>query len=167
LATVHTCGKALASAGAFVCGPAVMKDYLINHARTFIFSTALPAYFAEQIRAAIKLSAGMDAERETLLKRAKELNKAFRRVGFNTDGSSSQIVPVVLGSNQDTLEAAEHLQNSGFAVRAIRPPTVPQGKARLRLSLTARIEEEQLDRLVKSLVEWRDSRTPRIAARHA
>jgi 8-amino-7-oxononanoate synthase len=167
LATIHTCGKALASAGAFVCGPAVMKDYLINHARTFIFSTALPPYFAEQIRAAVKLAAGMDMERQVLLKRSKNLNKAFRRVGFNTGGSSSQIVPVILGSNQDTLEAAEHLQGAGFAVRAIRPPTVPEGKARLRLSLTARIEEEQLDRLVKSLVEWRDSRTPRIAARHA
>jgi 8-amino-7-oxononanoate synthase len=167
LATIHTCGKALASAGAFVCGPAVMKDYLINHARTFIFSTALPPYFAEQIRAAVKLASGMDIERQNLLKRAKNLNKAFHRAGFNTDGSASQIVPVVLGSNQDTLEAAEHLQGEGFAVRAIRPPTVPQGKARLRLSLTTRIEEERLDRLVKSLVEWRDSRTPRIAARHA
>jgi len=101
------------------------------------------------------------------LRRAKELNKAFRRAGFDTDGSASQIVPVVLGSNQDTLQAAEHLQGKGFAVRAIRPPTVPQGKARLRLSLTVRIEEEQLDGLVKSLVEWRDSRTPSIAARHA
>jgi 8-amino-7-oxononanoate synthase len=167
LATIHTCGKALASVGAFVCGPAVVKDYLINHARTFIFSTALPPYFADQIGAALKLATGMDAERQRLLGRAKELNEAFRRAGFNTDGSASQIVPVVLGSNPDTLQAAEHLQRKGFAVRAIRPPTVPEGKARLRLSLTARIEEEQFDRLVKSLVEWRDSSTPSIAARHA
>jgi 8-amino-7-oxononanoate synthase len=167
LASVHTCGKALASAGAFVCGPAVMKDYLINHARTFIFSTALPPYFADQIRAALKLVVGMDTERRTLLRRARDLNEAFRGAGFNTDGSASQIVPVVLGSNQDTLQAAEHLQNEGFAVRAIRPPTVPQGKARLRLSLTTRIAEEHLDRVVKSLVEWRDRRTPSIAARHA
>jgi 8-amino-7-oxononanoate synthase len=167
LAVVHTCGKALASAGAFVCGPGVMKDYLINHARTFIFSTALPPYFAEQIGEALKLAAEMDLERQTLLKHAKELSHAFRRAGFDTDGSASQIVPVVLGSNQDTLEAAEHLQRNGFAVRAIRPPTVPQGKARLRFSLTARIPEEQLHRLVKSVVEWRDSRTPSIAARYA
>ena len=58
LATIHTCGKALGSAGAFVCGPAVIKDHLINHARTFIFSTALPPYFAEQIGAALKLAMG-------------------------------------------------------------------------------------------------------------
>jgi 8-amino-7-oxononanoate synthase len=167
LATVHTCGKALACAGAFVCGPAVMKDYLINHARTFIFSTALPPYFADQIGAAVQLAAGMDAERQVLLRRAKDLNQAFRRAGFDTGGSSSQIVPVVLGSNQDTLRAAEHLQRKGFAVRAIRPPTVPAGSARLRLSLTAQIAEEHLEHLVKALVEWRDSRTPSVTARYA
>jgi len=167
LATVHTCGKALASAGAFVCGPAVIKDYLINHARTFIFSTALPPYFADQISAALKLAAGMDTERQVLLQRAKHLNHSFRRAGFDTGGSASQIVPIVIGSNQDTVQAAEHLQRKGFAVRAIRPPTVPEGKARLRLSLTTRIEEEHLDRLVKSIVEWRDSRTPSTTARYA
>ena len=167
LATVHTCGKALASAGAFVCGPAVIKDYLINHARTFIFSTALPPYFADQISAALKLAAGMDTERQVLLQRAKHLNHSFRRAGFDTGGSASQIVPIVIGSNQDTVQAAEHLQRKGFAIRAIRPPTVPEGKARLRLSLTTRIEEEHLDRLVKSIVEWRDSRTPSTTARYA
>src|SRR5215472_9548000 len=99
LAVVHTCGKALASAGAFVCGPGVMKDYLINHARTFIFSTALPPYFAEQIGEALKLAAGMDLERQTLLKHAKERNLEFRRADFDTDDSESQIVPVVLGNN--------------------------------------------------------------------
>jgi 8-amino-7-oxononanoate synthase len=64
-------------------------------------------------------------------------------------------VPVVFGKNEETLDAAEHLQRDGFAVRAIRPPTVPEGKARLRFSLTCRIPEAELDRLVKSLVTWR------------
>jgi 8-amino-7-oxononanoate synthase len=167
LATIHTCGKALGSAGAFVCGPAVMKDHLINHARTFIFSTALPPYFAGQIGAAVRLIGGMDVERQTLLERANGLNRELRRAGFDTGGSASQIVPVILGSNEDTLQAATHLQREGFAVRAIRPPTVPAGRARLRLSLTIRIAEEELKRLVKSLVEWRERKSAAVAARYA
>ncbi len=167
LATIHTCGKALGSAGAFVCGPAVMKDHLINHARTFIFSTALPPYFAEQISAALKLTAAMNLERQTLLKRATGMSQSLQRAGFDTGGSASQIVPVVLGSNEETVQAAEQLQRKGFAVRAIRPPTVPVGRARLRLSLTTKIAEEELIRLTRSLVEWRQERTARTAARYA
>jgi 8-amino-7-oxononanoate synthase len=155
LAIIHTCGKALASAGAFVCGPAVLKEHLINHARTFIFSTALPPYFAEQISAALRLAAGMDQERQELSFRADRFRASLRAEGFDVAGSASQIVPVVLGKNVDTIDAAEHLQRDGFAVRAIRPPTVPEGRACLRLSLTTRIAEEELNRLVKSLVGWR------------
>lgn len=167
LATIHACGKALGSAGAFVCGPTVIKEHLINHARTFIFSTALPPYFAEQIGAALKLAVGMEAERNTLLKRASGLDAALRKAGFKTAGSASQIVPVVLGSNEDTLQAAEILQQAGLAVRAIRPPTVPTGKSRLRLSLTARIKEEDLKRLVQCLVDWREGKTTGMTARYA
>jgi 8-amino-7-oxononanoate synthase len=167
LATIHTCGKALGSAGAFVCGPAVMKDHLINHARTFIFSTALPPYFAEQIRSALKLATEMNMERQTLLKRANEMNQALRRAKFDTGGSGSQIVPVVLGSNEDAVQAAERLQQEGFAVRAIRPPTVPVGRARLRFSLTTRIPEEELRRVVSALVKWREEKPSRLTARYA
>lgn len=167
LATIHPCGKALASAGAFVCGPAVMKDHLVNHARTFIFSTALPPYFADQISAALKLAIAMDMERQVLLKRAAALSHALRQAGFDTGASASQIVPVILGSNEDTMRAADHLQNSGFAVRGIRPPTVPTGKARLRLSLTTRIPEEELNRLVTSLTQWKEEKAPRTTARYA
>jgi len=167
LATIHTCGKALASAGAFVCGSTVMKDYLVNHARMFIFSTALPPYFAEQIREALKLAIGMDEERRMLLKRANGLNEALCKAGFTTDGSASQIVPVVLGSNDDTLQAAEQLQKAGFAVRAIRPPTVPVGKSRLRLSLTTKIAEEDLTRLAQCLVDWREGKSAQMTAKRA
>jgi 8-amino-7-oxononanoate synthase len=167
LATIHTCGKALGSAGAFVCGSAMLKEHLINHARTFIFSTALPAYFAEQIRAALRLAIGMEAERGTLLKRAGELVRNLQKEGFDTAASASQIVPVILGGNEETLETATHLQREGFAIRAIRPPTVPTGKARLRLSLTVKIAEEELQRLVKSLVAWRAKRGIAVGARSA
>jgi 8-amino-7-oxononanoate synthase len=163
LGTLHTCGKALGSAGAFVCGPAALKEHLINHARTFIFSTALPPYFVEQIRTALRLARGMDRERETLKKRASGVIRALRQEGFDTANSSSQIVPVILGSNEDTLEAAAELQKEGFAVRGIRPPTVPQGQSRLRLSLTTKILEDDLKRLVSSLTHWRGKGTARLA----
>jgi 8-amino-7-oxononanoate synthase len=167
LAIVHTCGKALASAGAFVCGSAVLKEHLVNHARTFIFSTALPPYMAAQIGAALELSEGVDGERAGLLARARGLRTALRAEGFATGNTASQIVPVVLGSNEATLDAAEHLQREGFAVRGIRPPTVPTGSSRLRLSLTARIPEAELSRLVRTLVAWRARQTLHVAARNA
>ncbi|HKM79522.1 MAG TPA: 8-amino-7-oxononanoate synthase [Candidatus Acidoferrum sp.] len=158
LAVIHTCGKALGCAGAFVCGPAVLREHLINHARTFIYSTAFPPYFSRQIAAALHLAAGMEKERRELQKRAERFRYALRAEGFDTAGSASQIVPVVFGKNEETLDAAGHLQQDGFAVRAIRPPTVPEGKERLRLSLTCRIPGAELERLVRSLVTWRARR---------
>ncbi len=167
LAVIHTCGKALGCAGAFVCGPAVLKEHLINHARTFIFSTALPPYFSRQIGAALRLAAGMDKERRELQARAERFRNALRAEGFDIAGSASQIVPVVFGEVGETLDAAEHLRQGGFAVRAIRPPTVPEGKARLRLSLTCTIPQNELDRLVESLVAWRAQNNVLTAARRA
>jgi len=166
LAIIHTCGKALASAGAFVCGPAVLKDYLVNHARTFIFSTALPPYMSSQIRAAMQLAEDMDEERAALLQKAESFRKTLRAEGFDTAGTESQIVPVVLGSNEATLDAAEYLQREGFAVRGIRPPTVPPGGSRLRLSLTTRIPQQELLRFVESLVAWRSHQASYAAVRH-
>lgn len=156
LAVIHTCGKALGCAGAFVCGPQVLKEYLVNHARPFIFSTAFPSYFAQQINAALNLSLEMDAERESLLKNARHLIQTLRSHGFHTAGSDSQIVPIILGGNQEALDAAQYLQREGFAVRAIRPPTVPEGQARLRLSLTTRIPAAELTRMLESLLAWRE-----------
>jgi len=167
LAIIHTCGKALASAGAFVCGPAELKEHLVNHARTFIFSTALPPYFAAQIRAALHLAGGMESDREGLLQRAAGLRDALQAEGFDTAGTASQIVPVILGGNEATLDAAEHLQREGFAVRGIRPPTVREGGSRLRLSLTTRIAREELSQLVQSIVAWRSRQTSTASARHA
>jgi 8-amino-7-oxononanoate synthase len=154
-AAVHTCGKALASAGAFVCGSALLRDHLINHARTFIFSTALPPYMAGQVRAALRLAIGMDREREQLLTQASHFAYSLHSQGWETMGASTQIVPAVIGENAHALSAAEYLQQQGFAVRAIRPPTVPQGTARLRFSLTNEISAAELDRLAAALNAWR------------
>ena len=156
-AAVHTCGKALASAGAFVCGSAALKEHLINHARTFIFSTAMPPYMAEQIRAAMGLARTMDREREGLMAKARRLASGLRSGGWDTGRSETQIVPLIIGENEQALEAAEHLQSKGFAVRAVRPPTVPPGSARLRFSLTSGIPDDELLRLENSLNSWRDN----------
>ncbi|HEV2196004.1 MAG TPA: 8-amino-7-oxononanoate synthase [Candidatus Acidoferrum sp.] len=155
-AAVHTCGKALASAGAFVCGSAALKEHLINHARTFIFSTAMPPSMAEQIRAALRLARGMDHEREELMAKARRLANGLRSGGWDTGRSEAQIVPLIVGENEAALNAAEHLQSQGFAVRAVRPPTVPQGSARLRFSLTSGIPDDELLRLENSLNSWRE-----------
>jgi 8-amino-7-oxononanoate synthase len=167
LAVIHTCGKALGCAGAFVCGSAVLKEHLINHARTFIFSTALPPYFAKQIEAALTLSLAMDLERQYLLKNSFRFIQNLRSHGFNTAASASQIVPIILGNNDDTLDAAEHLQRDGFAVRAIRPPSVPEGTSRLRLSLTTFIDQQELDRLVNSLCAWRTRQQNSMTSKRA
>jgi 8-amino-7-oxononanoate synthase len=163
-AAVHTCGKALASAGAFVCGSAVLKEHLINHARPFIFSTAMPPYMAEQIRAALRISQTMDGERERLLGLAKRLAAGLRSHGWDTGRSTTQIVPVMLGENEKAVSAAEFLQAKGFAVRAVRPPTVPQGSARLRFSLTCGIAENEIVDLENCINLWREEAS-RAAAR--
>jgi 8-amino-7-oxononanoate synthase len=164
LAVLHTCGKALASAGAFVCGSGVLKEHLVNQARTFIFSTAMPPYMAAQIRAALRLARGMDAQRKRLLATAGQFSGAMRSEGWDTSGTESQIVPANIGSNEDALDAADYLQKEGFAVKAIRPPTVQEGKARLRFSLTSLIEQSELKRLQSSLNEWRARKEIHAAA---
>ena len=155
-AVVHTCGKALASAGAFVCGSAALKEHLINHARTFIFSTAMPPYLAEQIRAALGLARGMDRERKELMAKARRLASGLRAGGWDIGRSEAQIVLLIVGENEQALSAAEHLQSQGFAARAVRPPTVPPGSARLRFSLTCGISDDELLRLENSLNSWRE-----------
>jgi len=144
LAVVHTCGKALASAGAFVCCGETLKTFLVNRARTFIFSTAMPPYLAGQIRAALHLAIEADDRRAHLRKIASTLREKLSAAGLSCGASATQIVPVILGANEAALRVAAELQANGFAVKAIRPPTVPAGTARVRLSLTSSITLENI-----------------------
>ncbi len=160
LALVHTCGKALASMGAFVCSGSTVKQFLINRARTFIFSTAMPPYFAYQISAALRIAASADLERCSLTEVAESLRALLREAGFNTGTSSSQIIPVMLGDNEVALYFAAELRRNGFAVRAIRPPTVSPGTSRLRLSLTTKITREQVNELVGVMTAAREKLAP-------
>jgi 8-amino-7-oxononanoate synthase len=155
-AVVHMCGKALASAGAFVCGGSTLKTYLINRARTFLFNTALPPYFAEQIRAALSLARGAEAERARLMAMSARLREDLRAGGWETGKSGSQIVPVLLGENDVAMRIAGELGREGFAVRAIRPPTVAEGTARLRLSLNCSLKDDDVARLVRAMAGARE-----------
>jgi len=152
LAIVHTCGKALASMGAFVCGSKVLKPFLINHARSFVFSTALPPYLAFQVRAALQLATSMEAEREHLASLSARLRERLCSLGFDCGPSGSHIVPLIIGGNEAALNLAAHLQARGFAVRAIRPPSVPPGTERLRLSLTARLTMNDIQRFTDTVL---------------
>jgi 8-amino-7-oxononanoate synthase len=152
LAIVHTCGKALASAGAFVCCGSELRNYLVNRARTFIFSTAMPPYIAGQIRAALAIARSADDRRTHLRQLATALREKLSAAGIGTAPSTTHIIPVFLGGNEAALHVAAELQASGFAVKAIRPPTVPAGTARVRISLTSRITMEEIDRLADVIV---------------
>jgi len=163
LATVQTCGKALGAAGAFVCGSENLRRFLINRARTFIFSTALPPYFAAQLAACVQLAAAADAERAHLAELSACLRRELRSNGFYISGTESQIIPVILGSNEAAVFFAEELRARGLGVRAIRPPTVPAGSARLRLALTAKHTKENLAAVVAAMVQVRSEYSARSA----
>ncbi len=139
---VGTFGKAIGSMGAFVVGSRVLIDFLINKSRSFIFSTALAPINIAFTKWIIenKLS-------ETLPKRKKMLKIA------KSFGSQSHIIPVVVGENKDTVDLCEILFHNGYFTLPIRPPTVPVGTSRLRLSLTADIEDDELTILKEKINE--------------
>jgi 8-amino-7-oxononanoate synthase len=156
-AGIYPCGKALASMGGFVAGSRTLRDYLINHARSFIFSTALPPYCAAHVRESIALVTEADAERAHLCEIGKYFRQKLRAAGFDIGRSDSQIVPVILGTNETALRFAAAAKLAGFAIRAIRPPTVPAGTARLRVSLNAHLSTSDLDRFVETLHSVRET----------
>jgi 8-amino-7-oxononanoate synthase len=143
--TVRTCGKALGCEGALVCGPAPVRDFLVNRGRAFIFSTAPSPLMAAAVRAALRLLVD-EPERQARLHGL--IEAAGRRlVPLGATASGTQILPVILGDDARTMAVAARLQQAGFDVRGIRPPTVPAGTARLRISLTLNVDEAAVDAL--------------------
>jgi 8-amino-7-oxononanoate synthase len=144
LATVHTGGKALGSGGAFVAGPATLRDMLVNRARSFIFSTAPLPVLAPALEAALDLLGREPARRTEVFRKARELRAALREAGVDCGSSSSPIVPVVIGENRTALQLQARLAIAGFDARAIRPPTVAPGTARLRVTARYPVPDEEL-----------------------
>ena len=148
--TIHTCGKALGSAGAFVCAPSVLNDFLINRGRPFIFGTAPSPLVAAATRTALTVCEASDGRR-TALKELVEFagSELLRCCGLNASGS--HVIPVIIGSDQAAVEIAARVRANGYDVRAIRPPTVPQGTARLRIAVTLNVDRTAVQGLMQLL----------------
>jgi len=141
-----TMGKGLGSFGAYVAGSAELIDYLRNRARSFIFSTSLPPAVLAASLAAIDLVSSSEGAvlRERLAANTRIFSRALVAGGFDTLGSTTQIVPVLVGEAKKTMEFSRRLLEEGLFVQGIRPPTVPAGSCRLRCTVMATHEEEEL-----------------------
>ena len=149
--SINTAGKALGVAGAFVAGPAWAIEYLIQRARPFIFSTAPPPALASAIYASLTLVEQEPERRERVRELAARLRSRLTTAGVPIGPGTSHIVPVLVGDNDAAVAVAGTLQRDGFDVRAIRPPTVPPGTARLRVSVNANLTEDLIEQFVVSL----------------
>lgn len=153
-----TLSKAYGGVGAYIAGDEILIRYLINAARTLIFTTGLPPASVAASFLAVRHSRGMNRERQQLLQQAAVFREALTAAGLDTAGSVSQVVPVVLGSEERTLWAAAGLRAMGYGGIAIRPPTVAAGASRIRFALSAVHEWEQLRGCLGALLEVMDER---------
>jgi 8-amino-7-oxononanoate synthase len=147
---VGTFGKAIASQGAYVACNQVIKDYLVNTMRTFIFTTGLPPWSVKWTNFVMQQLAAMKNERAHLAEISRTLRDNLKAAGLETDGES-HIVPVIIRDLSKTLQLSKYLCEQGFFVLPIRPPTVPAGTERLRISLTAAISKEHIQQLSETL----------------
>jgi len=151
LIKVGTLSKALGAQGGFVCGSRRLIAWLVNHARPYIFSTALAPPVAAAARCAVELVEKEPERRKHLLSLADGLRNRLRETGKRIGNSACQIVPVIVGGARAAMQLSRRLEESGLLVPAIRPPSVPERTARLRVSLTAGHTSEDAERLVAAL----------------
>ena len=147
---LRTCGKALGCEGALVCAPRTICDFLVNRGRGFIFSTAPSPLIACAVMESLRILADEPARRDRLHALIAEAEAALRPCGVAPTGS--QILPLVVGEDAATMRLAAALQDAGFDVRGIRPPTVPAGTARLRISLTLNVTEADITALADTIM---------------
>ncbi len=154
---IGTLSKSLGGSGGFVVGSRKLVDWLVNRARPYVFSTAAPAAVAAAAAAALDIVRDEPRRRQELLQRADALRTELQSDGWNTGASVSQIIPIIVGESRRAVALAHDLYERGIFVPAIRPPTVPQGQARLRISLTAGHTNEMLAILAAELNAARNS----------
>ena len=157
LVVIHTCGKALGAAGALVTATRVLRDFMVNRCRPFIFSTAPSPLMAVAVSEALLI---LQQEPQHQQRLADLMAFTHRQIGARGSwrASGSQILPYIVGDNARAMTLASALQASGFDIRGIRPPTVPAGTARLRISLTNNVGEEDVRAMLDALTEETEGR---------
>ena len=146
-----TLGKALGVAGAFVAGSAELIDALVQNARTYVYTTAMPPALAAAAGAAVDIARFESWRRDRLQRLITHFRGGASALGIELMDSRTPIQPIVIGESAAALDASAHLEAAGFYVPAIRPPTVPAGKARLRVALNALHAESDVERLLSAL----------------
>ncbi|ACB53499.1 8-amino-7-oxononanoate synthase [Crocosphaera subtropica ATCC 51142] len=155
--SLGTFGKAMGSFGAFITTSKLMRDYLINCCPGFIYTTALPPAVIGSIDAAFDIIPSLDQEREYLLQKVDYLQNNLRNLGYQVINSSSPIIPVMIGNEKKTLQLSQFLEKNGILATAIRPPTVPQNTARIRLVLSSQHQPEHINYLIQLLQQYHES----------
>ena len=152
LIAIHTCGKALGAAGALVTTTKLLRDFIVNRCRPFIFSTAPSPLMAVAVQEALSILRDEPGRQQRL---ASLIDFAHREIGTRQGWrlSGSQILPFIVGDNARAMALATALQAHGFDIRGIRPPTVPAGTARLRISLTNNVDERDVRAMLAALAE--------------
>lgn len=146
-----TLGKALGAAGGFIAGPAAVIDLLVNAARTFVFDTAPPPAIAFAARVGIMLARTADERRARLFSKAARLRAGMRELGFPVREDETPVVPIIVGDERRAIDLMERCAQHGINAPAIRPPTVPAGTSRLRISVRCDHTDEQIALLLEQL----------------
>ena len=153
--SVVTMSKSLGGIGGVVCGSELFCRALTNYARSYLFSTSIPAATAAATIAAIDIVEREPERRQRLRAIALQVRAELQRLGFEIPAGDSPIIPLVLGNEKAALSAAQKLDAEGLLVVPIRPPTVPRGTSRLRITLSCDHTDQQIEQLLISLADLR------------
>jgi 8-amino-7-oxononanoate synthase len=153
-----TFSKGCGAFGGYVACSTAMKKFLVNFCPGMIYSTGLPPAALGAIDAALHLIPQMSQERSRLLSLSADFRTRLQEMGFETGPSVTQIIPIIIGADEDVLSLSRYLESKGIFAPAIRPPTVPQNTARIRVSLSAKHTEGQVEKLLDALKSWRDGK---------
>ena len=158
LVQMGTLGKALGGFGAYIAGSHGLRDLLINRCRSFIFTTSLPPAVMAMAMAAIDIVKREPERRDALWQNCRSLNEGLSSLGFQVAASASPILPLIIGDATECMRFSEHLLEKGVFAQGIRPPTVPPGTSRLRITLMATHTRAQIDRALEAFKAVKESR---------
>jgi 8-amino-7-oxononanoate synthase len=146
-----TFSKAIGVCGAYIACSKDVKNYLINRCSGFIYSTSLSPMIVGVSYISWLTVKTLNVERDNLISKANNLRKILQNLGFDTATSSTHIIPIILKTEKNVIDACEKLKKDNIIVSSIRPPTIPPGSSRLRIALTTSHSEENIEQLVNSL----------------